>query len=106
MKCVRVLTSALMALLAPPGAAQEKSALAFTHVAVVNVADGSVKPDMTVLVRGNRIRAVGPTVGVALPESAVVVNSAGKFLIPGLWDMHVHSAPRVAWHFPLMVAHG
>jgi hypothetical protein len=106
MKCVRVLTSALMALLAPPCAAQEKSALALTHVAVVNVADGSVKPDMTVLVRGSRIRAVGPTTTVSVPEAAVVVNAAGKFLVPGLWDMHVHSAARVAWHFPLMVAHG
>ena len=55
--------------------AQEKPPLALTHVAVVNGADGSVKRDMTVLVHGSRIRAVGPTVGVSLPESAVVVNA-------------------------------
>jgi imidazolonepropionase-like amidohydrolase len=39
---------------------------------------------MTVLVHGNRIRVVGPTGAVSIPESAIVVNGAGKFLIPGL----------------------
>jgi hypothetical protein len=106
MNCVRILAFAPLATLAAPVAAQEKSPLALTHVSVVNVADGSVKPDMTVLVQGSRIRAVGPTTSVSIPAAAVVVNASGKFLIPGLWDMHVHSAARVSWHFPLLVAYG
>src|SRR4029450_4287969 len=106
MNCVRILAFALLASLPPPVAAQERSPLALTHVAVVNVADGSVNRDMTVLVQGSRIRAVGPTTSVSIPAAPVVVKAAGKFLIPGLGGMQVRWAARVSWHFPLLVAHG
>jgi imidazolonepropionase-like amidohydrolase len=64
--------------------------LAVTHVAVVDVADGTVKQDMTVIVRGRRIAAVGKSRAIKIPKGARVINALGKFLIPGLWDMHVH----------------
>jgi predicted amidohydrolase YtcJ len=35
-----------------------------------------------------------------------VVEAEGKYLIPGLWDMHVHSVGAGDWHFPLFLAHG
>jgi imidazolonepropionase-like amidohydrolase len=92
--------------------------VAIRGVTVVDVRDGSLYPEHTVLVGGNRIAAVGPVQGVAVPDDAEIVEAAGGYLIPGLWDMHVHSVANVAvdrsiasvaaqdWHFPLFLAHG
>jgi predicted amidohydrolase YtcJ len=87
-------------------AARGLADIAITHVTVVDVADGSVQPDQTVLISGNRITAVGASATVSVPSEARVVDARGRYLIPGLWDMHVHSAMNADWHFPLFVAHG
>lgn len=57
-------------------------------VAVVDVETGSLAPHRNVYVRGEKIVFVGPAARPA--KSARVVSGAGKYLIPGLWDMHVH----------------
>jgi imidazolonepropionase-like amidohydrolase len=94
------------------------STVAFRNVTVVDVIDGALRSDQTVLVTGNRIAAVGPNDEVSVPDDADVLDSVGGFLIPGLWDMHVHSVANVAvdmrvdsvaamdWHFPLFIAWG
>ncbi len=66
-------------------------ALAIVHVNVIDVADGSVQPEMTVLVEANKIKAVGKTRDVLVPSGATVVDGTNGYLIPGLWDMHVHA---------------
>src|SRR5918993_4885349 len=68
--------------------AQSTTALVFRNVTVVDGTGGAVGPLMTVVVTGNRITAVGTDAGV--PPGAQVVDATGKFLIPGLWDMHLH----------------
>jgi imidazolonepropionase-like amidohydrolase len=83
--------------------------LAIRDVTVIDVAGGAPRPGMTVLVEGERIAAIGSE--VAVPEKAQVVQAAGKFLIPGLWDMHVHwqgppSARSEATHLPLFTVNG
>jgi imidazolonepropionase-like amidohydrolase len=70
--------------------AAQESYLALTHVAVVDVTAGRAIPDQTVLIRGNRIAAVGTTVQV--PAAARQVNLSGKFIVPGFFDMHAHAA--------------
>ena len=50
----------------------------------------SMRPNTTVVVRANRIEAVGPDGKVAAPAGAEVIDAKGKALLPGLWDMHVH----------------
>ena len=45
---------------------------------------------MTVIITGNRITAVGKSSTIKLKQTAQVFDATGKFLIPGLWDMHVH----------------
>ena len=92
--------------------------VAVRDVTLVDVLDGSLHPGRTVLIEGNRIVAVGPTDEVAIGGDADVVEGAGGHLIPGLWDMHVHSVANVAldlsvesvinadWHFPLFIAYG
>ena len=63
---------------------------------------------MTVITNGDRIIAVGPWRKTHIPRKAVVVDGAGKFLIPGLWDMHVHGASdaRAPWSHLLFLANG
>ena len=67
-----------------------QTALVFTHVTVIDATGAPAKPDMTVVVRGDRIEALGKTGKITVPRNAQVVDATGKFLIPGLWDMHVH----------------
>lgn len=82
--------------------------LAITHVNVIDMTGAPMRPDMTVVIDGDRISAVGGAKRIAVPEGAKVVDGSGKYLIPGLWDMHVH----VHWPgwpefmYPLLVANG
>jgi hypothetical protein len=72
-------------------AAQQQGApLAITHVAVVDVAAGVVQPDQNVIVQDGRIRQVGAASAVRVPLGMRTVDGSGAWLIPGLWDMHVH----------------
>src|SRR5690349_7734169 len=82
--------------------------IAFAHVTIIDVAAGSAHPDMTVVITGNRISKIGPMGKVSLQKGAKSVDATGKFLIPGLWDMHVHALrkERVDVFFPLFVANG
>jgi len=66
-------------------------ALVIAHVTVIDVVTGQTLPDMNVVVEGQRIAQVGPARQVKIPKGAQVVDGAGKFLVPGLWDMHVHT---------------
>jgi hypothetical protein len=70
--------------------------LVFLHVTVINPGAnsgaGPVEEDRAVVIREGRITAVTSAAGFAAPEWAKVVDASGKYMIPGLWDMHVHSA--------------
>jgi imidazolonepropionase-like amidohydrolase len=85
------------------------SQIAFTHVNVINVRNGTLAPNRTVLIVGSRIDAVMPAAQDRLPPHTVVIDAKGKFLIPGLWDMHVHAlwdTTRAKVFFPLFLANG
>ena len=75
---------------------------------MIDVATGATHHDNTVLINGNRITYVGPAADAKIPGSARVIDGRGKFLIPGLWDMHVHAFVYVFSDFagPLMIANG
>jgi imidazolonepropionase-like amidohydrolase len=66
--------------------------IVITQVTVINPGTSSVQPDTTVVITGNRIAAVSSGAGFQPPKNARVIDGRGKYLIPGLWDMHVHSA--------------
>jgi imidazolonepropionase-like amidohydrolase len=71
-------------------AAKAQQTIAVTHVTVIDGTGAKPKTDQTVLVAGERIGALGKFGKVKLPANALVVDGTGRFLIPGLWDMHVH----------------
>lgn len=92
---------------APSAASSAGSpALAITNVTVVDVAGGPSRPGQTVVVSGNRIARVGPAAGTRVPRGARVVDGTGKYVIPGLWDMHSHITMFGATGLNLYLAHG
>ena len=66
--------------------------LAITHVNVIDATGAPAQPDQTVVISDGRIVALGKSAGVSIPANAEIVDATGKFLIPGLWDMHAHIA--------------
>jgi predicted amidohydrolase len=63
--------------------------LVFTHITVVDTANGKAFRRCHRRIQGNQIAAVGKR--VSIPKDAQVVDASGQFLIPGLWDMHFHA---------------
>ena len=82
--------------------------LAITHVTVVDVTGGPSRTDMTVLIQGDEIAAVTPAQDARVPQDAQVLDAKNGWLIPGLWDMHVHAhrEGRTEPFYPLFVAYG
>jgi hypothetical protein len=80
--------------------------LVFDRVTVVDVEAGKLVPDQRVIIVGTRIQTVGGASAVPLPPGAQVVDAQGKYLIPGLWDMHVHPHRAIDIFYPLFLANG
>lgn len=73
--------------------------VAFKNVLLIPMTSEKVLENQTVLVRGDRIFRVGPAESVEIPPEAVVVDGTGKYLMPGLADMHVHLVSK-SWETP------
>ncbi len=92
---------------------QKTKSLAIDHVTVIDVDGGPELADQTVIVKGDSISAVAKSGSVEIPKDAQRIDARGKFLIPGLWDMHTHIAginANPVWAkqtlLPLLVANG
>lgn len=72
-------------------ASTDRPSVAIVHVNIVDVTGGPIQTDMTVIVQSNRIVHVGKANKSKVPADARLLDGHGKFLIPGLWDMHVHT---------------
>jgi imidazolonepropionase-like amidohydrolase len=66
------------------------SAIAIVNGDLFDSERGSMLPRRTVVIRGDRIIAVGPADSVTVPAGATIIDAAGKTVMPGLWDMHSH----------------
>jgi imidazolonepropionase-like amidohydrolase len=79
-----------------------------TGATLIDVRDGSRIKDGAIVIKGERITAVGPAQDVPIPSQARIVNARAKYVIPGLWDMHTHiyNQRELDVFFPLLVAHG
>ena len=87
---MRRLILALGAALVAGFTSQPDGPIVIADVAVVDVNAGVSRPHQSVVVRDSLIEVVAPSNAVTPPAGARVVDGAGKFLIPGLWDTHVH----------------
>lgn len=76
-------------------------------VAIVDVEAGALRKNQTVLVRDGRVVSVDSTESAQSQESLVIIDGAGKYLMPGLWDMHTHSNKFSSqYQHPLFIANG
>jgi imidazolonepropionase-like amidohydrolase len=83
---------------------QEKGTLAITNANLIDGTGKPVVPNATVIVEDGKIKAIGTGSSVAIPKGAKIFNAQGKYLLPGLWDMHAHFE-QVEWG-PLYLAAG
>jgi imidazolonepropionase-like amidohydrolase len=90
----------------PAASAQKDSSLALTHVTVIDCTGRPAQPNSTVVVAQGHIAAVGPSDAIKIPAGTRVVDASGKFLIPGLWDMHGHLTDATEDAFPLLIMNG
>lgn len=98
-----ILTLALAAVSTVVAQAPPQESTSITHVMVVEVSTGKKLPDQTVVLQGDRILSVAPFDSASLPQGHVI-DAHGHFLIPGLWDMHVHIQDLE--DLPLYIANG
>jgi imidazolonepropionase-like amidohydrolase len=95
----------LIALTAPTRGEPPAKQLVIAHVTVIDVSTGKALPDRNVVIQGDRIASV--EAGAVKQENGVtVIDGRGKFLIPGLWDMHIHLSWTTECALPLLVATG
>ena len=92
-----------------PGIPQEGTSGDFLirRVGVVDVEAGVLRRERDVLIRDGRIVSVGPGSSTTAHESVIEIDGTGKFVMPGLWDMHTHSTKLSSqYQHPLFVANG
>ena len=93
-------------------AASQAKPLFITNVTIIDAAGNPPQHDMTVVITGDRITTLAPSARVKLPANGVVVAGRGKFLIPGLWDSHLHltlagkQELTREWMAPMLIAYG
>ncbi len=88
---------------------REPNILAITHVTAIDATGRQARPDMTVIIVGDHIQRIGKTRKIKTPQAARTIDATGKFLIPGLWDMHVHVGEDdfdKAGYLPLFITQG
>jgi imidazolonepropionase-like amidohydrolase len=95
----------ILALWFPFACAQRQDVLVIRNVTVIDGTGAGPQSGMTVVVEHNRIGAVGAEGSVTYPPSAPIIDGTGEYLIPGLWDMHVH-LDELDTTLPLFIVNG
>lgn len=85
---------------------ERPQSIAFVHATVIDGTGAAPQPDMTLVVDRDRITVMGKSGQVEPPAGARVVDASGQYLIPGLWDMHVHLSWTKASAIPALLANG
>ena len=104
--------SILSAVILNSCSSSRSSAVAIIHVNVIDATGAAPQSDSTVIIEGSRIVAVDPFVSTTIPRGAKIIDGTGKYIIPGLADMHLHltgaGEPTGSREFiiPLLVANG
>ena len=91
-----------------PDAPDGEHSIIFTNINIIDAENG-LRTGQSVVVSGNKITGAGPADEIDVPSGATVIDGEGKYMIPGLWDAHVHITNtedlRPAM-FPLFIVNG
>lgn len=97
----------------PPGgkdcrnlAARSTGTLVIKNISVIDGTGAPIKSGMTVVVKNGLITEIVPAKNFRPPAKAEIISGDGKYLIPGLWDMHVHLKNSTASALPVFIANG
>jgi hypothetical protein len=84
----------------------QNGVLVIKNATIIDVINNKVINNRVVVIDGNRIISIGSK--SSIPKQAMIIDAKGKYLIPGLWDMHTHSLrkERIQYFFPLFIANG
>jgi imidazolonepropionase-like amidohydrolase len=101
-------------ILLSPGACSKPhpATIALTHATVIDATGAPPQPNSTILIDHEKISAIGPDSSLEIPSGARIIDATGKYLIPGLADMHLHlmgaGEPTGSREFivPLLIANG
>jgi imidazolonepropionase-like amidohydrolase len=83
-----------------------QTTVAFAHVNVIDGTGAALKLNQTVVTSAGRITALGDADRTPVPSGAHTIDGTGKYLIPGLWDLHVHTRYEGIDHLRLFIANG
>ena len=86
-----MLTAVLLALLAASSSAQSPRRVALVGGTLIDGYGGRPILNSVILIEGDRIKAVGTVGTLAVPGDAQIISTEGMSVLPGLWDMHVHT---------------
>lgn len=100
---IRRLLLLFLLLLPERGKGQDRQ-LVLNHITVIDVRNGHLSRNVTVIICGNRITEIAETATIS--PDATIVDASGKYLIPGLWDMHVHLSFYGEAALSMLVANG
>lgn len=76
------------------------------NINIIDVRSNQVLNNQTIIIKGNKISEILAFSEDHNYKTGKLIDGSGKFIMPGLWDMHVHSAANASWHFPLFLAYG
>jgi len=76
------------------------------NVTIVNVKTGKLQPNMSVVIEGNSIKEIVNSDKISIKKNMCYINAKGKYLIPGLWDMHTHLVGNQDIAFPSYIING
>ena len=91
MKKTLLTSSVLLLILIGCGPTGEvfEAALCIQNITIIDPNDGLIE-NQTLVIKDGKIHRVAPTAELQLSEQNTIIDGTGKYLIPGLWDTHVH----------------
>jgi imidazolonepropionase-like amidohydrolase len=103
---VRHVAALIVALACTPAAGIAQSSVVIRNVTVIPMTGAAPASRQSVIVRDGRIAEIGPSAQVGIPTGASVVDGTGKYLIPGLFEMHAHTSKTRGSALGLYVVNG
>lgn len=89
-----------------PAPFASSAAQVIKNVFVIDGTGARTKPDMAIVIQGNRIVEVVSVKNLKVPKGAQIIEAKGKYAIPGLWDMHIHLKNATSSALPVFIATG
>ncbi|MBT8297288.1 MAG: amidohydrolase family protein [Maribacter sp.] len=92
-----------------PNSEKTDDLIAITNTSIINMIDGKISEGMTLIIKKGLIATIGESNELEISSKAKIINGTGKYVIPGLWDMHAHTSSEQVTRdilYPTFIANG